>query len=431
MPAENRSEPGSSGGPTRRGVLAVVGALGLGGLAGCLGDGGVDTTSPPGTGTVTQDGAGSSPTGTGTGVPSRTDASTPTETGAVTAPETATATRTGDPTETSRDSTATPRESTSTTTATPEQPLGDDPSPLLSIELRSTPPGETTTITGALANPYPFPVRTVEVTMEPPTADWGVSATGPTSFDSIPEGVSRDVAWDVTAPASATGEYTLAADVSYATATDRADVTVDQSVVATTTGVSPIGIDCGGVHTADTVTVDGLQFRPEPAFTENLDIDGTNMVGGLAENARWWTDDDAVDIDPAPNAGVFDTSIEGTEHDDLYRTEHWYGPTDGRYEEGSPLTYTFTLPNGTYDVTLHFAEVWFGGPKEGGAGKKVFTVEINGKPVLKEFDIYAEVGYATALTETFEVEVTDAELTVGAIPIVHNPRFNAIEIHEV
>jgi len=264
----------------------------------------------------------------------------------------------------------------------------------------------------------------------PPSDDWDVSVAGGISVDLLAPGESRDVTWDVSAPESATGEYTLTATVSYATTTDQAEITVEHSIVAATMGVAPIGIDCGGEHTADTVTIDSLAFLPEAAFTQDLDIEGTNMVGGLPEHARWWTANETVDIDPVPNAGIFDTSIDGTDYDDLYRTEHWYGPTDDRYDDDNPLTYTFSLQNGMYEVTLHFAEVWFGGPAEGGEGQKVFTVEINGEPVLEEFDIYAEVGYATALTKTFETEVTDGELTITAIPIVHNPRFNAIEIRE-
>jgi hypothetical protein len=392
----------------RRGT--VVATLGL---AGCSGDGDTAPTTPSAsaTGTTETTGTGTVTTGT-TGTadtpPPTSDTSGPTDT--------------------------TPGESTPsetpTRTGTPEQLLGDDPSPLLSIEGESIQAGDTTTLTGTLTNPYPFPVRSVAVALAPPNGDWAVSTAGETSVDSITPGESHGVAWDVTAPESASGAHTLVATVSYATESDQADVTVEHPVVAATAGVAPIGVDCGGVHTADTVTVDGLSFLPEAAFTGDLDIEGTNMVGGIPERARWWTADDAVDIDPAPNAGVFDTAIDGTDHDDLYRTEHWYGPTDDRYDEDNPLTYTFGLPNGTYDVTLHFAEVWFGGPAEGGEGRKVFTVEINGEPVLEEFDIYAEAGYATALTRTFEVEVTDGELTITAIRIVHNPRFNAIEIRE-
>jgi hypothetical protein len=153
-----------------------------------------------------------------------------------------------------------------------------------------------------------------------------------------------------------------------------------------------------------------------------------NMVGGIPERAQWWLSHDVVTIDPVPNAGIFDTAIDGTDYDDLYRTEHWYGPTDDRYEDGNPLTYTFALQNGSYNVTLHFAEVWFGGPAEGGAGDKVFNVKSNGEVVLEEFDIFSEVGYAKALRKQFTVDVTDNELTISAVPIVHNPRFNAIEI---
>ena len=104
-------------------------------------------------------------------------------------------------------------------------------------------------------------------------------------------------------------------------------------------------------------------------------------------------------IAAAPPAGTGGTllvkrPIEGTGDDPLYQTE-----------ENAPageLSYTFRdLPPGVYQVTLKFAEIWH---KRKGA--RVFDVALNGKTVLRNFDVLAEAaGPDRAVDRTFPVEV--------------------------
>ena len=99
---------------------------------------------------------------------------------------------------------------------------------------------------------------------------------------------------------------------------------------------------------------------------------------------------------PSGTGGVLEVRrpIAGTSDDPLYRTE-----------ENAPageLVYTFTgLPPGTYRVTLKFAEIWH---KRKGA--RVFDAALNGKTVLKDFDVLAEAGGPDkAVDRTFQVNV--------------------------
>lgn len=69
-------------------------------------------------------------------------------------------------------------------------------------------------------------------------------------------------------------------------------------------------------------------------------------------------------------------AIAGTADPTLYQTERW-----GLYN------YTFTVPAGSYQVTLKFAETnWTA------AGSRVFNVSINGTTVLNNFDIFLDAG---------------------------------------
>lgn len=70
--------------------------------------------------------------------------------------------------------------------------------------------------------------------------------------------------------------------------------------------------------------------------------------------------------------------------------------------------YRFTVPNGTYSVTLQFSEVAYERK-----GARVFHVTIQGRRVLEHLDIWEKVGKDRALDFTFDsVEVRDGALCV-------------------
>jgi len=119
------------------------------------------------------------------------------------------------------------------------QPLGEDPDPLLSIEGGSLQAGESTTLEGTMENPYLFAVQNVEVAMEAPGDDWEVSPTGDTSFDTIASQGSETVGWEVTAPEEADGEFSLEGTVSYETTTDSAEIPVSVPLIIFVPGEAP------------------------------------------------------------------------------------------------------------------------------------------------------------------------------------------------
>jgi gluconolactonase len=106
--------------------------------------------------------------------------------------------------------------------------------------------------------------------------------------------------------------------------------------------------------------------------------------------------------------------IANTEDDELYRSEHY-----------SMDSFTRELPNGKYQVKLHFAETFEGifGP-----GDRVFSFTVNGQE-FKDFDIWEKSGGAQrAYVETVDVDVTDGKLVITFTPGVENPEINGIEI---
>jgi hypothetical protein len=109
--------------------------------------------------------------------------------------------------------------------------------------------------------------------------------------------------------------------------------------------------------------------------------------------------------------------ISGTPDPALYQTL--------RYTQSSSMTYTFSVPNGVYNVNLLFAELWSGAFSK---GVRVFGVKINGTAVLTNFDVFAKVGSNTADTETFPVTVTNGNISIEFDAVTPSPIINAIDI---
>ena len=100
-------------------------------------------------------------------------------------------------------------------------------------------------------------------------------------------------------------------------------------------------------------------------------------------------------------------------------------PTLYQSERYGDFSYQFAVPNGSYSVTLKFAEIYWTGP-----GQRVFNVAINGTTVLSDFDIVAAAGAPnTAIDETFPVTVLGGSIsiqfTTGTADV---PKVSAIEI---
>lgn len=113
----------------------------------------------------------------------------------------------------------------------------------------------------------------------------------------------------------------------------------------------------------------------------------------------------------------------------LYQTERSALPPNFGYE--------IPLNNGSYKVTLHFAELFWGanGGKPGGVGSRIFDVVMEGNTVLNDYDIIADVGSQTVVTKTFDVVLQDGILTLAMDAAgsdgKNEPKLSAIEIVSV
>jgi N-acetylneuraminic acid mutarotase/glucose/arabinose dehydrogenase len=104
--------------------------------------------------------------------------------------------------------------------------------------------------------------------------------------------------------------------------------------------------------------------------------------------------------------------IAGTTDDALYQSERF-----------GTFAYEIPVANGTYTVTLHFAETHLDG-----AGERIFDVHAEGSLEIDDLDIFTQVGQFTALTRSFDVSVNDGILNLDFLASVDNATIAALEI---
>ena len=228
----------------------------------------------------------------------------------------------------------------------------------------------------------------VGIQVSPTTATLQASQTQ--QFTATVSGTSNSgVTWSLSPQVgtlSSAGLYTAPSSLStnqvvQVTATSVADPT--QSATASVTLMAPFSqllLNAGG-----------------PAYT-----DSTGLL--------WFADNGFA----GGNTASTTSAITNTTDPALYQTERY----------GS-FTYTLSVPNGSRNVVLKFAEIYYTT-----INKRIFNVSINGTQVLKNFDIVAAAGGAfKAIDKTFPVNVTNNQVVIQFTPgSADLPKISAIKV---
>jgi len=111
-----------------------------------------------------------------------------------------------------------------------------------------------------------------------------------------------------------------------------------------------------------------------------------------------------------------DIAVDGTELDELFQTERW-----------NMDAYEIPVPDGSYDVVLHFAETYSGIDDE---GKRIFDVVVQDEVSFDDLDVFREAdGFETAIFKSAEaVPVSNGSLGIAFQRDPHAPMINAIEV---
>jgi hypothetical protein len=193
-------------------------------------------------------------------------------------------------------------------------------------------------------------------------------------------------------PVAAAGGANKAVDRSFTVSVTNSKVTVQFVPVTSYPKISGIEIQLPGTFTPIRVNAGG------PAYTDLL--------------GRQWAADTGYDLGSAYGSGA---AVSAPDAPDVYRSERWHSST---------FKYEFAVPNGTYQVNLKFAEIYFTS-----AGQRVFHVDINGQRQLTNFDPFTAAGGANRpVDRSFTVTVTNSKATIQFVPVTSNPKISGIEI---
>jgi beta-galactosidase len=156
----------------------------------------------------------------------------------------------------------------------------------------------------------------------------------------------------------------------------------------------------------------------DPAFPfKELTIDAGSNSRYLDETGTLWEPDQAYLHGSwgfiGGKAVKTAQNIAGTDDDRLYQLSR----------EGL-TSYRFDVPEGRYRVELLFCE-----PTYTEQGKRVFSVSINGKPVIRDLDLAKEHGAAKPLKQSFEIQTTgNIGLEINFSATAGSPIISAVRI---
>ncbi len=135
-------------------------------------------------------------------------------------------------------------------------------------------------------------------------------------------------------------------------------------------------------------------------------------TGFTAQDGTKYTGDHYV---TGGNVGNVNDHIQGTQDQKLFKEERW-----------GEFTYNFPVKAGTYSVTLHFAETWFGNGK---AGNRVFDVNIENMLLVDDLNPLETAGHDVAYTVNIDdIVVSDGKLTLDFVPSVDQASLRGIVV---
>ncbi|GGL95159.1 hypothetical protein GCM10011594_13590 [Nakamurella endophytica] len=239
----------------------------------------------------------------------------------------------------------------------------------------------------------------------------GVTATGAATGNTLTwtARTESDLAgYNVYRATSATGTYTkVAGPVTGTTYQDTTAPTGAASYYQVT------AIDRSGNESVRSATVSAT--RPAPARQPiRINTGGPAVTTG---GVSWLADQYFTGGKTYSNV----RAIAGTTDDVLYQNER----------SNASFSYSIPVANGTYDVRLHFAELYWGatGGGPGGTGHRRFNVNLEGGTVeLANFDPNAVAAPLTSIVRTYRVTVTDGRVDLAFAATVDQATIGAIEV---
>ncbi len=170
--------------------------------------------------------------------------------------------------------------------------------------------------------------------------------------------------------------------------------------------------------TTTTTTSTTTTTLPPVSSSSSSSSSGTGFVVRINSGGDSFTDSNGYtwQADTSYSGGnpfSASTPIAGTVDDLLYQSERW----------GNPYSYNIDLPNDTYEVRLHFAEIF-----ATSAGQRLMDIAVEGNLFLSSFDLFAEAGANTSYIVNSSVTVTDGQLNIDLSASANNAKLSGLEV---
>ena len=159
--------------------------------------------------------------------------------------------------------------------------------------------------------------------------------------------------------------------------------------------------------------IDYVEFVQVPELSNSSEVIRINSGGAdyIDEAGNYWSADQFFDDGETIRKNV---AIQGTEDDFLYQSERY----------AKTLDYAIPVANGTYDVSLLFAENYWSDNQQ-----RTFNISVEGEEITPSLDIYAEAGRLTAFDQLVSsVLVTDGVLDIAMDGIADKATLSGLEI---
>ncbi|GAA0230615.1 malectin domain-containing carbohydrate-binding protein [Haladaptatus pallidirubidus] len=118
----------------------------------------------------------------------------------------------------------------------------------------------------------------------------------------------------------------------------------------------------------------------------------------------------------------------------VFQSRRYDANNPNDFSDDTEMQYRFPVEGGKYVVRLYFVESYFGNSDWNDydeKGPRKFDVEIEGKRVLDDYDMYEELGHDRGTVKSFAVEPKDGTIDVRFLHEVEDPMLSGIEVVRV
>ncbi|WP_227354081.1 malectin domain-containing carbohydrate-binding protein [Haladaptatus salinisoli] len=118
----------------------------------------------------------------------------------------------------------------------------------------------------------------------------------------------------------------------------------------------------------------------------------------------------------------------------VFQSRRYDADNPGTASDDTEMQYRFPVEQGTYEVRIYLAETYFdhsGWNDYQENGPRTFDIQVEGRVVLNDYDMYAELGPDRGTVKSYTVTVRDGALNVRFLHEQEDPMISGIEVVRV